>query len=81
MFTYLRGLLRCSFLARWAMREPQTAGRVTGTDSRAFLYIPENHNRNNPILGNIADANQRMVKVSLVLSWVLIPLIFAPKTE
>lgn len=37
LYAYRRGLLRCSFRRWWAMRRPQTAGRVTGTDSRAFL--------------------------------------------
>ena len=37
--TYRRGLLRCSFRLLRAVRRPQTAGRVTGTDSRAFSFI------------------------------------------
>jgi len=36
-YTYRRGLLRCSFRLLRAARRPQTAGRVTGTDSRAFF--------------------------------------------
>ena len=35
--TYRRGLLRCSFRQYRAMRRPLSAGRVTGTDSRAFF--------------------------------------------
>lgn len=38
-YTYRRGLLRCSFRLDWAMRRPCRAGRVTGTDSRAFSFI------------------------------------------
>ena len=38
-YTYQRGLLRCSFRLLRAVRRPQTAGRVTGTDSRAFSFI------------------------------------------
>ena len=38
-YTYRRGLLRCSFRLLRAVRRPQTAGRVTGTDSRAFSFI------------------------------------------
>ena len=36
--TYRRGLRRCSFLQDRAMRRPQAVGRVTGTDSHAFLF-------------------------------------------
>ena len=39
IYTYRRGLLRCSFRLLRAVRRPQTAGRVTGTDSRAFSFI------------------------------------------
>ena len=36
--TYRRGRLALLVLARWAMREPLYAGRVTSTDSRAFSF-------------------------------------------
>ena len=38
IYTYQRGLLRCSFRLLWAMREPRGVGRVTGTDSHVFSY-------------------------------------------
>ena len=39
IFTYLRGLLRCSFYRIMAMREPKVAGRVTIQTLTLFLCI------------------------------------------
>lgn len=51
--TYRRGLLRCSFRLDWAMRRPCRAGRVTGTDSRAFFiyryYNSDLTHKNRPV--------------------------------
>ena len=47
------GLLRCSFRLDWAMRRPCRAGRVTGTDSRAFFiyryYNSDLTHKNRPV--------------------------------
>jgi len=52
-YTYRRGLLRCSFRLDWAMRRPCRAGRVTGTDSRAFFiyryYNSDLTHKNRPV--------------------------------
>ena len=41
------------------MRRPQSAGRVTGTDSRAFLFIWLYYFRKNDPVRETADKNQR----------------------
>ena len=38
-YTYRRGLLRCSFYSDGQCEGLKVAGRVTGTDSRAFSFI------------------------------------------
>ena len=42
--TYRRGLLRCSFLAKWAMRRPLRAERVTGFTLFCFALYSSNNN-------------------------------------
>ena len=42
----------------WAMREPLSVGRVTGTDSRAFSFYMVNLNLsivNRPVLGSLLE--------------------------
>ena len=52
VYTYRRGLLRCSFNLRWAMREPQSVGRVTVRLPRFFIYI-DNHLNFLNVLGEL----------------------------
>ena len=52
VYTYRRGLLRCSFNLRWAMREPQSVGRVTVRLPRSF-HIYNYLNLFNNVLGEL----------------------------
>ena len=70
-YTYRRGLSqRCSFILLWAMREPRIAGRVTGTDSRAFFFIWINHYLflNRPVRESAGYCTEKLIMNDFILN-------------
>ena len=51
---YRRGLQRCSFLLRWAMREPRNVERATVRVPR-FFYVPNGYVELLSVLGIQAE--------------------------